>query len=227
MAKTRIACRELAVLVATVILCQNCATIFSKRSMEIPVTSHPAGAAITVDGEFVGQAPSRLKLEKNRSHTIRLDAPGYHALEIRIKRKASNLFGLSILGNTAVFGSIGALVAGAAALPLLFSPFMSSEGREDVQRESEKGARLAIAIFLVGAGGGMIVDTLSGANSTLSPAELNVTLAKIEDRPQSGIIFIDADEVRHIKWIRVKLAGSDGGNDILELDLEDGASRLP
>ena len=50
------------------------------------------------------------------------------------------------------------------------------------------------------------VDSKSGANYSLSPKELNVTLTKIGEKPQSNIILIDAEKFQDIKWIRIKCA---------------------
>jgi len=79
---------------------------------------------------------------------------------------------------------------------------------------------ILLGLFL-GVGCGILIDALTGANSTLSPAELNVTLTEIEGQAQPGIIILDADEVQNIKWIRVKLAGSDRENEVLSLDFVD------
>ena len=57
----------LALIISSVFLFQNCATIFSgfRTSQKIPVTSNPSGAKIIVDGEERGYTPLNLKLKKN------------------------------------------------------------------------------------------------------------------------------------------------------------------
>ncbi|NIO49571.1 MAG: PEGA domain-containing protein [Candidatus Aminicenantes bacterium] len=51
----------MALMVTSVFLFQNCATIISGTSQKIPVTSNPSGAKIIVDGIEVGNAPLNLK----------------------------------------------------------------------------------------------------------------------------------------------------------------------
>ena len=58
------------------------------------------------------------------------------------------------------------------------------------------------------------VDSRSGAIWNLSPKELNVTLSKIEEKPQPNLILIDEEHFQNIKWIRIKCADSDGEDEI-------------
>jgi len=193
----------LALMLASVFLFQNCATLGRGTSQKIPVTSSPGGAKIIVDGEETGYAPLELKLKrKKKLHVIRVESPGYNPLEIRITRKASP--GLSILVNM-IWGGLGFFAGAIAALPLyLFS------GDED------KGPALAYICMIGGAiswwGGAILKDFKSGANYTLSPEQLNVTLEKQEGKPQPEIILLDARQFRNIKWLRIRCAYS-GGED--------------
>ena len=221
MIKTKAVYKSLAVLVAAVFFCQNCATLITRRSKEIPVTSSPAGARITVDGESAGQTPVVLKLKKSKGHIIRVEAPGYNPLEIRIKRKISFSTVLSVVGNLGILGWLGpfvALRAGGIEARLGIPPMISVCVGSD---EMVKRDNLILLGLFLGVGCGILIDALTGANSTLSPAELNVTLTEIEGQAQPGIIILDADEVQNIKWIRVKLAGSDRENEVLSLDFVD------
>jgi len=187
----------LALFVISVFFFQNCATIISGTSQEIPVTSNPSGAKIIVDGKEIGYAPLNLKLKKKRNHIIRIEKEGYNPLEIRIipkllpKRNTS--IGNILLGGTAgwVLGLfLGRLLEGVRTLWI-------SESTTTI------GSILGILVAYR-------IDSKSGANYTLSPKDLNVTLKKIEGKPQPNLILINAEHFQNIKWIRIKCADSDG-----------------
>ena len=192
----------LALVVTSVFLFQNCATLMRGTSQKIPVTSSPAGTRIIVDGEEMGYAPLVLKLKKKRSHIIRVEKQGYNPLEIKITRKTSA--GLSWFGNV-FYGALG--FVGGEFLAIVIS------GEVPLAR--------TLPLFI---GGGILawlgaikIDFLSGANYTLSPKQLNVTLSKIEGKPQPNLILLDAEQFQNIKWIRIKCADS-GGEEIVNLD---------
>ncbi|MGQ0618448.1 MAG: PEGA domain-containing protein [Panacagrimonas sp.] len=50
-------------------------------SGNLRISSEPAGAAVTVNGEFRGQTPLSLSLAPGRSHRLRLSAPGHQPAE--------------------------------------------------------------------------------------------------------------------------------------------------
>ena len=182
----------LALIVTSVFFFQNCVTIFKGSSQKIPITSNAQGAKIIVDGEEVGYVPAILKLKKKKSHVIRIEKQCYNPLEIRITRKTSPA--LSILGNI-FWGYVGMIPGAFMSLGEIF------DGKQG------KARKVVIAGLIIGWGGGILVDFLSGANFTLSPKELNVTLTKIEGKP--NIILINAEQFQNIKWIRIKCADSD------------------
>lgn len=81
-----------------------------------------------------------------------------------------------------------------------------------MQEEEWKKASTSILLgFIVGWGGAILVDVLSGATYTLHPKDLIVTLTKIEEKSQTNFILIDAKRFQHVKWIRIKLGGSEEG----------------
>ncbi len=187
----------LALFVISVFFFQNCATIISGTSQEIPVTSNPSGAKIIVDGKEIGYAPLNLKLKKKRNHIIRIEKEGYNPLEIRIISKllpkGNTSIGNILLGGTAgwVLGLfLGRLLEGVRTLWI-------SESTTTI------GSILGILVAYR-------IDSKSGANYTLSPKDLNVTLKKIEGKPQPNLILINAEHFQNIKWIRIKCADSDG-----------------
>ena len=198
----------LALSLSSVFLFQSCATIISGKSKRIPVTSRPVRARIIVDGEERGYTPLILNLKKSNSYIVRVETPGYNPLEMRISRKVSNSLPLSILGNMVTLGLPCMFVAGFFfGDPEVSPPFLG--GLLLTKEEREKADRRALIGFVLGTGAGILVDTLSGANFTLSPKELTVTLSKIEGKPQPNFILIDAEQFQDIKWIRIKCADSD------------------
>jgi len=187
----------LALFVISVFFFQNCATIISGTSQEIPVTSNPSGAKIIVDGKEIGYAPLNLKLKKKRNHIIRIEKEGYNPLEIRIISK------LLPKGNTSI-GNI--LLGGTAGWVLgLFLARLLEGVRTLWISESTTTIGSVLGILVA-----YRIDSKSGANYTLSPKDLNVTLKKIEGKPQPNLILINAEHFQNIKWIRIKCADSDG-----------------
>jgi len=197
-------------MVSSVFLFQNCATFIQGTSQEIPVTSNPSGAKIIVDGKEMGYAPLLLKLKKKKkSYVIRIEKQDYNLLEIKIIRKPSAL--LSAFGNIFPWGIIGGYV-GYGIANVLFEDAKFTMGNLFAYLGT-----IGAGVIL-GWGGAVGVDRISGAAYKLSPKELNVTLTKIEGKPQPKIITIDAEQFHNIKWIRIKCADSDGKDEIVNLD---------
>ncbi len=207
--------RFLALVIATVMLFQNCMTIIKGTSQRVPVTSHPVGARISVDGKEMGTTPLIIKVKRKKTHSIRAEMPGYDPLEIEIGHKISGVkLGLSALGNYVVLGSIGALLFGGGKI--FGSMFLSLFNSEEAQKEMNEATRSAGLGALLGTAGGVLVDSLSGANLKVAPAELDVLLTKAEGDPQPGRMVMDSERFQGIKWIRIKL--SPGETEILSLD---------
>ncbi len=175
----------------TFLIDPGCATIVRSSSQRIPVTSAPAGATVYVNGAPQGTAPLVITLDrKMKDHVLRVEYPGYHPVEIRPQRDTSGM-GLPIIGNIlagAVLGFPGAYVAS-----LLLGRTSDPE------------------LFATWAIGGLLFSTLpivldfsSGAAYTLSPKELTVTLEKFDGPPRVATLFLGPDELRNIKWIRVR-----------------------
>ena len=201
----------LALLVSSVFLFQNCATLTRGTSQKIPITSNPSGAKIIVDGKEMGYTPLQLKLKKKKSYTIKIEKQGYNPLEIRITRKTSGSLAISVLGNV-FFGCLGMVVGLALAEGISGEDFDLWYGEYPWQTIVG-----LIAGSVLGWGGSIYKDFKSGANYKLSPKDLNVTLKKIEGNPQPNFILIDAEQFQNIKWIRIKCADSDG-EEIVNLD---------
>jgi len=198
----------LALMVMNVFLFQSCMTIMRGTSQKIPVTSNPSGAKIIVDGEEIDYAPLELKLKRKKDHIIRIEKQGYNPLEIRITRKTSApSVGISIIGNYFSGAIPGAFLGALVAYAL--------KGEEGKSKSKSWGAGCGVLIGWICT---IITDFKSGANYTLSLKELNVTLKKIEGKPQPNFILIDTEQLQNIKWIRIKCADSDEKDEDVILD---------
>ncbi|MCH7521347.1 MAG: PEGA domain-containing protein [Candidatus Marinimicrobia bacterium] len=58
-------------------------------SQDVGFASDPAGAKVTVDGDYLGITPLTVSLTRRRSHTVRIEAAGYPPFETPILRKFS------------------------------------------------------------------------------------------------------------------------------------------
>ena len=193
----------MALLVLSIFLFQNCATIIRGKSQKIPVTSNPIGAKIIVNGIEIGNTPIELKLKRKKSHLIRIEKQGYNPFEIRITRKSSLV--LSILGN---------LFFGVASGFLVHYVVWQFKGKPD--EEMVLYPDLVLGFFL-GWTGFALADSNLGGSYTLSPKVLNVTLTKIEEKAQPNFILIDTEQFQNIKWIRIKCADSDIKDEVINL----------
>ena len=189
--------KVLALLVLCVFLFQYCATIIRGTSQEIPVTSNPSGAKIVVDGEEKGYAPVIVKLKKKKSHIIQIKKEGYNTVEILTTRKTP--IGVYFLGN---------LLLGASMAFGNIMLFANLDTNDKISGELAVGGMISGGILMLIFP--FAVDSRSGAVCELSPKQLNVTLSKIEEKPISNFVLIDAEEFQNIKWIRIKCADSDG-----------------
>jgi len=180
---------------------QNCSQAHRpKLTQDIPVTSDPVGARIIVDGEDAGQAPLILSLKKNKGHRIRFEKDGFNPTELVITRKLSPGAPLYLLAVP---------VAAAAGLTFggVFGFFDRLFSGKNVSK-TPSGAYVGLAI-----GGALgvafaVVGMTSPQSHSLSPRSLEVTLTKVtgEGSPQVQVIYLDAEQLKDIQWIRIKLA---------------------
>jgi hypothetical protein len=90
---------------------QCCTTFISKSSETIPVTSHPPGAKIIVDGKEIGHTPLNLKLRRNKNYVIRIEKQGYKPYEIRVTKDVSPaVIIISLLGGAISGACLGAFI---------------------------------------------------------------------------------------------------------------------
>ncbi len=191
----------LSLFVTSIFLFQNCATLFLGKHQKIPVTSRPSGAIVIVDGEKTGYTPINLKLIKKKQHTIRIEMPGYRPLEIRLTSRKMVFH--TILSNF----FLGGFVAGYPLGILIYEARVAISGR--TPNGWGQGLGSLFWGFLIGWAGASIIDLKSGKMSSLSPKVLDIMLNKIEGNPQPLVILMDSDKFQNIKWIRIKLMGSE------------------
>ena len=91
---------------ATLFVVAACATIMHGTSQEVPISSQPTGATVTVDGKLVGTTPVGVRLPRKSSHRIVVTLEGYQPFEILTTRKTSGW----VWGNLVFGGLIGLVV---------------------------------------------------------------------------------------------------------------------
>jgi len=189
-------------LAATVLLLQSCATIVQGTSQKIPVTSVPIGARVLVDGKDMGTTPLTLKLGKKKPRVIRIEKEGYHPHEIRIARKKPSGFSLTVIGNAAVGVPFG-LVLGAKNWRVSEDSDFWSDFWEAIGQALLHYTLIATAVALPLS----LVDYITGAAYSLSPKSLEVVLTPAGGRPRLEITEIGEDQLRDVKWLRIRAAG--------------------
>ena len=175
--------------IASILLTPNCATLTRSRTQRIPVTSSPVGATVVVNGQQQGVTPLEIRLaRKKKGQVIRIESPGYDPLEFRPQRKMS--------GGPIIANFFLGLIPGWGVTYLY-------AGARDINFET---AELFIAWILSSAAfGGLftLIDS-SGKGYMLKPVELTVTLKRSDGTPRTDTMLIDADDLRNVKWIRVR-----------------------
>ena len=76
------------------LLASGCATLIQGTSQQIPVTSTPAGAEVTVNGRPIGQTPLVLDLKRKQPATITLKVEGFNPYTTVFERKRTGWFWL-------------------------------------------------------------------------------------------------------------------------------------
>jgi hypothetical protein len=69
----------------------SCATIINGKTQTIDVSSKPPGAVVEVDGLPAGVTPLKLKVPRNKDHTLHLFKEGYQFNTTKLKRTLSGV----------------------------------------------------------------------------------------------------------------------------------------
>jgi hypothetical protein len=166
---------------ASVLLSPGCATLMWKRTQRIPVTSSPVGATVSVNGIQEGTTPLEIRLvRREKGQVICIEAPGYNPFEIRTQR---NISFKTIYGNIVL----------CAGMAVLESEWMDFGDRKRVSILDIAGTA---ALFT-------IIDAISKKGHEFKPTALTITLTKADGPPRIETRYVDADDFRNIKWIRV------------------------
>jgi hypothetical protein len=175
-----------ALALVNVVLAQGCATVLRGSRQWVPVTSSPERATVSVNGVNKGTTPLGIQLARNRkTQVIRIECPGYNPYEVRVERHVSVMHEL---GNVLLASFIGSTAAWIA--------FMSDE-----TSHSDAIAWIGIPAGIVGF---CLIDFASGGVYSIDPTEISVTLTKASGPPRVDVMVIDADDVKDVKWIRVR-----------------------
>jgi len=181
------------------LLSPGCATLTSRTSQQIPVTSQPPGAQIIVDGQDIGHTPLALGLRKKAPHLVRIEQEGYNPLEINIEPQKKGIGILATLGDAWLGIAVG--IAGDYVVWL-------AQGKPDEEfGEANTGFFVGC---IAGAVGLALLEKNSNARYWLTPRELSVTLTKADGPPRVDTVLVDAEEFQNVKWIRVHRDGASG-----------------
>lgn len=81
----------------------GCASIVKGTTQEIPVSSEPTGARVSVDGNPSGTTPTKVTLSRKQNHMVTLEKDGYQPENIAITKS----IGGAVVGNLLAGGLIG------------------------------------------------------------------------------------------------------------------------
>ena len=127
-------------LIATPVLALGvaaCASIMSGTGQKLNIASEPAGAAVLVDGDAIGNTPVVTKLSRNEQHTITVKLDGYQPFELRTKRHMNGW----LIGNVVFGGPLGIIidVVDGAAYKLTPKEIAAQLGRVSADAKVENG----------------------------------------------------------------------------------------
>jgi len=89
--------------IAAVSFCTGCATIVKGTTQEIPVSSEPTGARVSVDGSAAGTTPTTVTLSRKANHMVTIEKEGYQSESVAITKS----MGGAVAGNIIAGGLVG------------------------------------------------------------------------------------------------------------------------
>jgi hypothetical protein len=84
-------------------LTSGCATIVKGTTQDIPISSDPAGARVSVDGRPSGTTPTKVTMDRKHSHMVTIELENYEAENVAI----TNSMGGAVAGNIIAGGLVG------------------------------------------------------------------------------------------------------------------------
>ena len=94
------------ILLSTVLLLSNCATIISGSRQNVEITSEPSSAKVYINEIEIGNTPVQKKLKRNQEYQLVLKLDGYETYETKLEKK----FNAWYIGNVVFGGLIGLIV---------------------------------------------------------------------------------------------------------------------
>lgn len=92
----------MSVLLLTALLClpTGCASMISGKMADVRIKPVSADTVVQVDGEVIdmpADGPAELELTRADAHVVRFERPGYHPVEVTIRRKGNSAVGWNLL----------------------------------------------------------------------------------------------------------------------------------
>ncbi len=81
-----------------------CATIFSGTKEDVSIDSDPPKAKIYVNDEYMGEAPVRTTLSRDKGYIITAKKEGYVDSSAGLSKRVNNLIWLNLLGGMLCWG---------------------------------------------------------------------------------------------------------------------------
>jgi len=101
--KVHLSCILLFTLLLIIVFGSGCATIIHGTTQNIPVSSVPTGAKVTVDQSTAYTTPTVLDLPRKENHTLQISHEGYHTEVMQLQSVISG----AVMGNLLLGGLIG------------------------------------------------------------------------------------------------------------------------
>ena len=94
------------ILLSSILLTTNCATIISGSRQNVEITSEPSSAKVYINEVEVGNTPIQKNLKRNQEYSIILKLDGYETYETKLEKE----FNAWYIGNIAFGGLIGIII---------------------------------------------------------------------------------------------------------------------
>ena len=94
------------ILLSSMLLLSNCATIISGSRQNVEIKSEPSSAKVYINEIEIGNTPVQKNLKRNQKYNLVLKLDGYETYETKLERK----FNAWYIGNIAFGGLIGIII---------------------------------------------------------------------------------------------------------------------
>lgn len=91
------------IIASAALLSGGCASIVKGTTQSIPVASDPAGAVVKLDGNYVGETPTKIEVKRKTDHLVTIEKEGYQVASIAVTRN----IGGAVFGNIIAGGLVG------------------------------------------------------------------------------------------------------------------------